>query len=453
MKKRLLSYSGYLLAFALLGIIFVQIIFIKKEQELILKQFDQTAGEAIATAAQKISEKSKEKLIDLYRSDNQIILDMLGKQDTSVPLEPSGKNLRQFFQRTSLRDILNVDEMQEIIETELDKNNINYPFAFAVLYDTMPTKISTLDYKLKGKKIEINVPLLKNIDPETHYRLSVIFNRSDLFGSSFILLEVLGFTFIVIILTIYLITLFQSMKNKHLIDMKNDFINNITHEFKTPIATINLVIDSMKSPAVINNPEKLKEYLNILKQENKRMLDQVEKILFLGKLEQNKVLWNETEVELHEIIQKAVEQIKFILKKKNGKIIADLEAENDIVKGDPLFLMNLFVNLLDNAIKYNNNEPVIEIRSYNKNNYIVVEIKDNGVGMSRQVQNKIFEKFYRKPSGDVHSVRGHGIGLTLVKQVMDKMNGHIYVESEEGKGTEFSMYFPLYQPEETNQHS
>ncbi len=439
--KKVVSFSGYVLAFALLGIIFVQVVFIKKEKELIIRQFNRAAGDAISDAANKISESAKEKVINLYRSDNRMLLDLLSEKDTSLPLEPNPENLKHFFGQLALRRYLDKNDVQEIIERELDKRSIDYPFEFAITYNGVPTNVKTLKYQ--KKKIEINVPLFKNIDAGTRYRLSVTFDSSDVFGTSFLLLEILGFIFIFIILTIYLFTLFQSMKNKHLIEMKNDFINNITHEFKTPIATINLVIDSMKSPAVISNPEKLREYLNILKQENKRMLDQVEKILFLGKLEQNKVLWNETEVELHEIIQKAVEQIKFILKKKNGKIIADLEAENDLVKGDPLFLMNLFVNLLDNAIKYNNNEPVIEIRTYNKNNFIVVEIKDNGVGMNRQVQSRIFEKFYRKPSGDVHSVRGHGIGLTLVKQVMDKMNGHIYVESEEGKGTEFSLYFPL----------
>jgi two-component system phosphate regulon sensor histidine kinase PhoR len=217
----------------------------------------------------------------------------------------------------------------------------------------------------------------------------------------------------------------------------------MTHEFKTPIATINLITDAMKSPKVINNEEQLKHYIGMLKQENKRMLSQVENVLSLAVLDKIDSKMEKHPVDVEEILEDAIQHISLIVQNKNGFVQTDFRANNSMIMGDEVLLTNVFVNILDNAVKYSKEIPEIIVSAYNDvNGKLIVEISDNGIGMSKSVQKKIFDKFYRETSGNIHNVKGHGLGLSYVQNVVRSLGGKIKVKSILNEGSTFFIVFP-----------
>ena len=213
----------------------------------------------------------------------------------------------------------------------------------------------------------------------------------------------------------------------------------MTHEFKTPIATINLALSAIKNPKTIVNKEKVKKYLQMIYDENNRMHDQVENVLMISHLERNQLNIEKTKQDINEIIDLAISHVSLIVENNNGNIITEKDADNSMVIGNETHLINVMVNILDNAIKYNDNSPEIFIKTLNIGSRVLIEIKDNGIGMSKAVQSKIFEKFYRKQTGDLHNVKGHGLGLAYVKKIIAFHNGNITVDSAVGKGSKFTI--------------
>ena len=213
----------------------------------------------------------------------------------------------------------------------------------------------------------------------------------------------------------------------------------MTHEFKTPIATINLALSAIKNPKTIVNKEKVKKYLQMIYDENNRMHDQVENVLMISHLERNELNIEKTKQDINEIIDLAISHVSLIVENKNGNIITEKNANKSIVSGNETHLINVLVNILDNAIKYNDNSPEILITTENIGSRLLIKVKDNGIGMSKAVQSKIFEKFYRKQTGDLHDVKGHGLGLAYVKKIITFHNGNISVDSVIDEGSTFTI--------------
>ena len=228
--------------------------------------------------------------------------------------------------------------------------------------------------------------------------------------------------------------------------MKTDFINNMTHEFKTPIATISLASDSIVSPMILGNPEKVQRFANIIKQENKRMNSQVEKVLQMALIDKRDFSLKFTEVNLHEVIQAAVENITLRVEKRDGVVKPSLLATKPIIEGDLTHVANVINNLLDNAEKYSPDKPEISISTRDVSNGVEVTVQDNGIGISKEARKQIFDKFYRVPTGNLHDVKGFGLGLSYVKAMMTAHKGSVEVKSEPGKGSSFILTFP-YQVE------
>lgn len=250
-----------------------------------------------------------------------------------------------------------------------------------------------------------------------------------------------------IILFSFIYTILVIFRQKKLSEMKTDFINNMTHEFKTPIATISLAADSITSPIIAGNTNKVKRFAGIIKQENRRMNAQVEKVLQMAAIDKRDFNLSMTEVDLHEIINTAVENIGLQVEKKDGKAYAELNAKNSIVQGDVTHISNMINNLLDNANKYSPEKPEISVHTRNAANGVEVTIKDKGIGMTKEARKHIFDKFYRVHTGDIHDVKGFGLGLSYVKAMMTAHKGTIDVKSELGKGSSFILFFP-YRVEE-----
>jgi two-component system phosphate regulon sensor histidine kinase PhoR len=252
--------------------------------------------------------------------------------------------------------------------------------------------------------------------------------------------------FVSIILGCFIYTIYVILRQKKLSEMKTDFINNMTHEFKTPIATISLATDSINSPRIAGNPDKVRRFATIIKQENKRMNDQVEKVLQMAKLDKSKLNLNLTAVDLHEVITSAVEYISLQVEPRGGTVTTALAASPAIVEGDYTHISSLINNLLDNANKYSAEKPKIIVSTRNVNKGVEVTVKDHGIGMSREARKNIFDRFYRVHTGDRHDVKGFGLGLSYVKTIIEVHGGTINVKSELGKGSSFIVTFPYRQP-------
>ncbi len=253
---------------------------------------------------------------------------------------------------------------------------------------------------------------------------------------------ILSVLFLAITLFSFLYTVLTIIRQKRIAEMKTDFINNMTHEFKTPIATISLAVDSIQNPNIKSNPEKVSRFTNIIKEENKRMLVQVEKVLQMAQFNNKRLRLSVDFVDVHQLLSQAKEHIELQVKRRGGDVHLDLTASTHIIKGDENHLSNIFHNLLDNANKYSPEVPVIYIRTKDGNGGIIIEIEDEGQGMSREQIQNIFEKFYRIHTGNVHDVKGFGLGLSYVKAMVDAHQGQVHVSSKPGKGSTFQLFFP-----------
>ena len=257
--------------------------------------------------------------------------------------------------------------------------------------------------------------------------------------------KILGLSalFILIIILAFITALYQLIKQKQISEIKTDFINNMTHEFKTPIATINLALDAIKNPKIIEDKEKVLRYVNMIRDENKRMHGQVENVLRISKLEKNQLEITKQKIDVHEIIELAITHVALIVKNKGGYIKEHSNANLTEILGSHFHLTNVIVNMLDNAIKYSENSPKIDIYTENTAKSIILKVKDQGIGMNKNVQKNIFEKFYREEGGNIHNIKGHGLGLAYVKKIVEIHQGEIYVESDKGIGSTFIIKLPL----------
>ncbi len=231
------------------------------------------------------------------------------------------------------------------------------------------------------------------------------------------------------------------IKQQKLAKLKNEFINNISHEFKTPIATITFATANIENEQIIHQPEKIRQFVRVIQEENKRLHKQVEKILQAAIAEGKNLSLKAEKIHLHKLLED-LSQTQSIRIENKGKILQQFEAQNDLIEADSFHIANVFSNLLDNAIKYSKEIIEINIRSYNHQKGIFIEITDKGLGIKKEFLPHIFEKFYRVPQNDIHNVKGFGLGLSYVKDMIEKHRGTIQVESKFGKGTRFKVFFP-----------
>ena len=339
--------------------------------------------------------------------------------------------------------------IQQLIKYELDNVGVDTDFKYAIVDDykkVVPKYYSPgIDLKNRGDELPVVVNLFPNdiITGWTPYKLIVLFpNITTYLYKSQAGMFIFSLLFTLFILITFFITIRMILFQKKSSEIKTDFINNMTHEFKTPIATISLATDSIKNDKVIHNPEMVRSFLKIIKEENSRMNSQVERVLQMSLIEKNDFTIVKSTLDIHKIISNAIENIQLQLKEKGGVINTLFESDSAEITGDEVHLTNVIVNLLENALKYSKESPDITISTANHLNGIIISVEDNGIGMSKEQQNKIFEKFYRAETGNVHNVKGFGLGLSYVKAVVDAHNGEIKVESKAGIGTKFIVFLP-----------
>ncbi|TAL60672.1 MAG: HAMP domain-containing histidine kinase [Bacteroidetes bacterium] len=300
----------------------------------------------------------------------------------------------------------------------------------------------------ESQKEIINSSYKINLSPDnvfiTPQYLSVYFpfERNFILQTMWLMLTGSGILVLVIIFSFYY-TVATILKQKKLSDIKNDFINNMTHELKTPISTVSLASEMLGDSSIEKSKDKFDHYVRIIKEENQRLGLLVENILQTAVLDKGQFKLRMQEVDVHEIIDRVISNIRLQVEKREGEIHLEKNAMQNILNADRVHLTNIIYNLADNALKYSEQKPAIKISTEDRNGEIMISVSDNGIGISKENQKKIFDTFYRVPTGNVHNVKGFGLGLSYVKAAVEKHNGHVSVESEVGKGSIFKIFIPL----------
>jgi len=340
---------------------------------------------------------------------------------------------------------LNKDEVGLALKRSFLFSGIETPFEFAIIKDG---KIDEGAFKKSDKNDFLKSKYIVQLFPDNIIRqnllISVIFpERTNYVLGSMAWLLGGSLLFSFIILATFALSLFFIIRQKKISEMKSDFLNNMTHEFKTPIATISLAADTITNPKVINDEKSIRHFIGMIKKENSRMNKKVETILQIASLDRKEIAFKFENISLHSVIERAADTIEIQVHQKNGKIDMKLNASEPVIYGDKEHLINLVNNLLDNALKYSPENPEITVETKNNGKGVILSVEDKGIGMSKSVQSKIFERFYRQASGNVHDVKGFGLGLNYVRAIIDAHKGNVSVTSEPGKGSRFDIFLPF----------
>ena len=395
----------------------------------------------------------KIELTNLYSDEGLMKL----KTDPSKPmtaemsqdLSDNNFSLRQLVKVNAsnmpIQQRVDAKSMDSLIKKELAMKGINTPFGYAI-YDknNKPTKVSNNNFLDNPNKEHYTFELFSDSQYKTLYSLALVFPNRDyslvennlpmLLGTMLSLLTICG---------IYIISINYMSRQKKIAEVKTDFINNMSHEFKTPLATIAVATDSLNNDKIATNPEKVKYYSELIKQENLRMKKQVENVLNMSKLERNEMKLFLKTTNVRELIKEITRSFSLIVEKREGTLTTEFKAEKYNFKIDEFHISNALVNLLDNANKYSPEKPEITVSTRNEGNWYVISISDKGSGMETENKTKIFEKFFREETGNIHNVKGQGLGLSYVKKIIELHKGTITVDSQKGKGSTFTIKLPL----------
>ena len=406
---------------SVIGIIVMQIYWVRKAFDINDTQFNQTITIALRNVAEKIS----------------------GFNHSELPADNPVNQLASDYYVVNVNTKIDANLLEYYLKTEFADLNLNTDYEYAI-YDCASNKMMYGNY-ISVAHPETKMKLshtLPKYDKFTYYfgvylpnKSSLLANRMDIWiFSSFMLL-------IVIFFFGYALTVI--LKQYRLSEVQKDFVNNMTHEFKTPLSTIAISADVLSKPDIINSPENLSTYAGIIKAENTRLIKQVEKVLQMTHLDKNKLELHKESVDIKELAETTVMHIKMALpESKTAEITLNCNADDLIVQADKLHLNNILLNLLDNAVKYSKERPVINIQISNKNHALQLVVADKGIGIMKEYQKKVFDKFFRVPTGNIHNVKGFGLGLNYVKKIVDVHGWAIKLESVYGQGSTFIISIP-----------
>ncbi len=434
--KKIFPIITVLVVLSLLGIIFFQLIWTYQAYRDKQIKFKESIDMVAISVAQDLSEEHARKSPFEGRKNTDLLF----------PLNVFSNSIASQF---------SVEDVRKRIEKTFKKYGINHlHFEFAIssssmISDELQSKGFYESYVDTAHNSNLVIPLTapsgsytEGLMPEEFLILVTPNENVDKLVWKQMIWMVLGSVlFIIIIFTAFFITIRALLNQKKLSEIKSDFINNMTHEFKTPLATISLAVDALKNEKVMADKQKVEYFSGIIKDENKRMNKQVESILHAALLDKEDMQLTLKPAHAHEMIQTALNNIELPLKEKNGKLIVSLNASNDCILADEVNFTNIINNLLDNAVKYSSELPVIKVTTSNFNSHLRIKIEDNGIGMSKETVQRIFEKFYRAHTGNIHNVKGFGLGLSYVKSIVDAHHGKIKVLSTLGKGSSFILEF------------
>jgi two-component system phosphate regulon sensor histidine kinase PhoR len=429
-----------LITLSLLGLFLLQVSWLKNLLEVTRNQFENNINQAAAVVSKDLSKK-------VYSSPTLRLPRRSG-------MTFSSDFHLHLLKPPTVEEKFSLTEVQQKLRDAFDRQNLrNVRFEFAVTntnddYEMFSEGYSKAFWDTANNKRSYN-PILPtdNTEVETmpsfEHLIIVVPDFEKQIWASLRWVIFGAVLFMLVIITAFYVTVRSLLNQKKLSEIKSDFINNMTHEFKTPLATISLAVDAIRNDKVQSNPEKMKYFSGIIKEENVRMNKHVETILQAALMDRQELQLNKIEIHTHELIEDVMDNYRLQLDEKKAEVRLMLNAANDLVMADEVHFTNLLSNLIDNAIKYSKDDLKIIISTHSSRNYLVIRIEDNGIGMSKESQKRVFEKFYRAHTGNLHNVKGFGLGMSYVKTVIDAHNGRIKVDSTLGKGTAFTVEMPL----------
>ena len=432
-----------LISLSLVGIVIIQILYLQnmfllREEQVRQKVYEVTKSVAEDLAQYKGTPSTPSKAIPGFGDDFSFELTKpynVGHRFTAQEIYEKLKvafaaqdleNLHfEFGLATFNRDVVGYMERQSGNFAEWYEDSSNHHY---VNYLLVPPSGSAAENIASNEILIVAVPEIKNIATK-----------------GLLPQMIFSILLLLVIFTAFFLTVRTMIRQKKLSEIKNDFINNMTHEFKTPLATISLAVDELKNEKVTSDPQKLGYFSSIIKEENQRMNRQVETILKSALMERQEVELNLKSINVHQVIEDVVDNFMLRLDEKGGSLEMNLQAEQYIIEADEVHFSNLINNLFDNAVKYSkeNVPPKVCISTTSTAKKIFIKIEDNGIGMSRETLKRIFEKFYRAHTGNIHNVKGFGLGLSYVKTVIEAHEGVIKADSTLGKGSSFTIELPL----------
>ena len=403
------------------GLVSTQIVWVKSAYSIAERQTQHEIEKALTRVVQDIQRHNR---------------------DSTFLIDPV-KLVTENFYRVQINEELQPYYLESMLKTEFLNSGLNFDFQYSI-YNCFNDSVVYTQTVLNDEDAAETVATAPNMkwNDDGHY-FSVFFPTLDFailrqmkfwIGSSLFLLAVLLFFSYVISVI---------LKQRRLSEIKNDFINNMTHELKTPISTIALSSDVLLQPETQKNPDRIQNYAQIIKTENQRLQSQVERVLQMAKLEQDDSTLNKEKIDIHEVIDLAVSTMELNYQDQEVIITTNLQATQTVVFADEMHITNILLNLIDNAAKYSGDKPEIMVSTTNKKDGIAITVKDNGPGISREHQKMIFEKFYRISTGNVHDVKGFGIGLHYVRTITEAHDGSIKLVSNKGEGSSFEIYLPF----------
>jgi len=349
------------------------------------------------------------------------------KKVTTLPSYEVIKQVSSNYYVVNINQVINANDLEHYLKTNLEKVGLNEVCQYAI-YDCNSNKMVGGNLLNLDKTDNLKKEELPTYDKYTYY-FGIRFpeKQENVLYMMLPSLIVSGILFVTVLFFTY--SIFVILRQKQLSEMQKDFINNMTHEFKTPISTIKISADVFNNDALVLNNERLKRYATIIAEQNQRLNNQVEKVLQIAKIEREEFRLNKESLHLHQLIEECLLGIRLNIENSNGKLTLDLKAENDLIVADRLHLTNVIHNLLDNAIKYCKTTPIVTITTQNSNDKLRLSIKDEGIGIAKEHQDKIFQKFYRVPTGNVHNVKGFGLGLFYVQSICNAHRWKIALDS------------------------
>ena len=403
----------------------------------------------------KVEEASMDVTLELSKHTPDLIF---GRHPRNIPTTPNGfafnvSRIPFISQRYSETEINNK------LEKVFDKEGLDdLQFEFAIIYSGQQGLIEMASKNFQEVAVDTvhNKPMIFPLIPPGSNEIGLIANESLIIiipdfrkqiWQSLIWMIVGAVFFTLIVITAFYLTIKTIFNQRKLNKIKSDFINNMTHEFKTPLATISLAIDALRNEKVQHDAAKQNYFSGVIKEENIKMNKHVETILQAAVMDKQEIKLNFIPLHVHEILQLATDHFALQLEDKKASVILKFDAKNDLVNADEIHFTNLINNLVDNALKYSKDNLVIKITTHSTDKNIFIQVEDNGIGMSKETVKRIFEKFYRAHTGNLHNVKGFGLGMSYVKTVIDEHKAKIKVESTFGKGSIFTIEMSLAKPE------
>jgi signal transduction histidine kinase len=350
---------------------------------------------------------------------------------------------KALFPDLPVEERIDREKVDAYLMNALQERGILLPFQFGIYNSKNKLVMATTGYKEDEAVTTYQNRLFPNdLHPSANHISLYFEERSNYIKESMqMVIPTVLFTLIVILSSIYTISII--IRQRKVDEIKNDFINNMTHEFKTPISTISLASQMLKDPTISKTPRTLQHISSVIHDESKRLSFQVEKVLQMAIFEKGNSGLKVKKMDINEMIRNVTNNFRLKVENKEGKIIEKLEAKSSMVYVDEVHFTNVIFNLLDNAVKYRQGTPILHVKTWNRENGVVISIRDNGMGISKDNLKRIFEKFYRVPTGNLHNVKGFGLGLAYVKKIVEDHGGTITAESELNVGTKFEIFLPF----------